>query len=86
MDFNEVKYFGQVQGDTGQSKENRNRKNAVNEIGRSAGQEIGTIGDHGNVAPMKSVEILGRALDFPQDVGKRLCQLCLNPPGPGDPC
>lgn len=56
----------------------------MNEIERSAGQETGTRGDHGNATPMKFAEISGRALDFPQDVGRRLSQLFLNPRGPGE--
>lgn len=57
----------------------------MNEMQRSAGQETGTRGDHGNVTPMEFAEILSRALDFPQDVGRRLSQFCLNPRGPGEP-
>ena len=51
----------------------------MNEVKRSAGQEIGTRGDHGNVTPMEFAEILSRAVDFPQDVGKRFSQFYLNP-------
>ena len=57
----------------------------MNEVKRSAGQEIETRGDHGNVTPMEFAEILRRALDFPQDVGRRLSQFYLNPRGPGEP-
>lgn len=56
----------------------------MNEIEKSAGQEIGPGGDHGNATPMEFTEISGRALDFPQDVGRRSSQFFLNPRGPGE--
>lgn len=57
----------------------------MNEVKKSTGQEIGTRGDHGNVTPMEFAEILSRALDFPQDVGRKLSQFYLTPRGPGEP-
>jgi hypothetical protein len=57
----------------------------VSEMERSAEQEFGARGGHGNITPVEAAEILGRALDFPQDVGRRLSQFCLHPQGPGDP-